>query len=774
MTKNNNFLFERDLSEEVNGISGDVLRFPIGRSKDCPVVLDDFQVSREHAELVYDGAAWSIRRLAEFAPLVVNGASVDQHVLSRGDQITVGPFALSVIELAMPVPKVAEEVLVEEEVMLESDLADEPMLYDESLDDVSTDTLDQELTQEYETDLDGEEVPASELEEMQVNPEAPVEEYVGQEAGDFGEIGQEEVASEFSSADFREEKTSMFSGENSESEFPDEGEVDDAFGFEGGEEGGELEEMDGFDDDDVGEKTQVVQSFVAYQIELFGEYAPYDKFNLEKPETVIGRDPEKCDIVLNDPQVSSRHAVLKKTNVMITLEDLDSGNGTLLNGERINKSILSVGDEFLIGDTSFTLSVQSDLLESQAERLMPVEEDQEIEIEEIVEVDEDFEDEEGEGLFLEGDVPQKPKGIVARIKYMWKDDKERKKLIYIGLGFVALLFLLDSEPSKKTKVETKKDDSKKEEQIDKGDPFLKLDKNQQAFVEAQYQLSKTLFEQAKYSEAIFELNKLFAVIDNYKRAKQIAELSKKGLAKIEELEAEKQREIERKERALKVKELVDRARNAVKERQVDVAESIFSQILELDPENYDVPQLKYEIDAWKKEEDRKKVEEAAAKAERQRQLDALAPGKGFYLQNEWYKAIIKLEEFLRLKGMDEDLIQEGTKMLAESKSKLASLVDPLLGKARSLKEGQDLKGAYETYNEILDHDPSHIEALNEMAQIRDILNSRSMKIYREAIVAESLSLFSQAKEKFQEVQQISPSDSEYYKKATEKLKDYLE
>ena len=31
-----------------------------------------------------------------------------------------------------------------------------------------------------------------------------------------------------------------------------------------------------------------------------------------------------------------------------------------------------------------------------------------------------------------------------------------------------------------------------------------------------------------------------------------------------------------------------------------------------------------------------------------------------------------------------------------------------------------------------------------------------------------------AKEKFEEVQQISPSDSEYFKKATEKLKEYKE
>ena len=75
---------------------------------------------------------------------------------------------------------------------------------------------------------------------------------------------------------------------------------------------------------------------------------------------------------------------------------------------------------------------------------------------------------------------------------------------------------------------------------------------------------------------------------------------------------------------------------------------------------------------------------------------------------------------------------------------------------------------------VLDHDPINREALDEMNEIRDTLSARSQKIYREGIIWESLQLWSEAKEKFQEVQQISPKDSEYYKKASLKLKDYLE
>lgn len=106
---------------------------------------------------------------------------------------------------------------------------------------------------------------------------------------------------------------------------------------------------------------------------------------MDSNEIFIGRDPKKCQIVLDDPEVSSVHAVIKKNAIDVTLEDLNSSNGTILNGERINKAHLSTGDEFVIGSTSFTLETKSDLLEAESDRLMPVEAGQTIETEEIEE-----------------------------------------------------------------------------------------------------------------------------------------------------------------------------------------------------------------------------------------------------------------------------------------------------------------------------------------------------------------------------------------------------
>ncbi|MBY0414904.1 MAG: hypothetical protein K2Q18_12105, partial [Bdellovibrionales bacterium] len=194
----------------------------------------------------------------------------------------------------------------------------------------------------------------------------------------------------------------------------------------------------------------------------------------------------------------------------------------------------------------------------------------------------------------------------------------------------------------------------------------------------------------------------------------------------------------------------------------------------LEPENLEVARMKMELDDWQKEKQRKELEEAQKKKEREDKVDKLKPSRTLYLQKEWFKVIGKLEEFLRIKDMDEDLTVEATDMLKVAREELNSAVAPLVGKAKSLLEGQDLKGAYEVYQQILRIEPSNTEALNQVGDIKDQLNTRARRIYREAIIAESLSLFSDAKEKFQEVQQMSPVDSAYYKKATDKLRDYLE
>lgn len=60
-----------------------------------------------------------------------------------------------------------------------------------------------------------------------------------------------------------------------------------------------------------------------------------------------------ADIVVDDPRVSGRHALLRPDGDAIQVEDIGSSNGTFVRGERITgPSVLAPGDEMRVGDTT--------------------------------------------------------------------------------------------------------------------------------------------------------------------------------------------------------------------------------------------------------------------------------------------------------------------------------------------------------------------------------------------------------------------------------------
>jgi hypothetical protein len=66
---------------------------------------------------------------------------------------------------------------------------------------------------------------------------------------------------------------------------------------------------------------------------------------------VLGR-VAACDIVVDDNKASRRHARLIVEGGVVEIEDLDSSNGTLLNGNPVTRRMLRDGDEVRIGKTA--------------------------------------------------------------------------------------------------------------------------------------------------------------------------------------------------------------------------------------------------------------------------------------------------------------------------------------------------------------------------------------------------------------------------------------
>lgn len=83
-----------------------------------------------------------------------------------------------------------------------------------------------------------------------------------------------------------------------------------------------------------------------------------NEVELTQERTTLGRRPYS-DVVMENLAVSGRHACLIRQDQQVTIEDLDSTNGTYVNGRLIKKQILQDGDVIKISKFKIKFSSES-------------------------------------------------------------------------------------------------------------------------------------------------------------------------------------------------------------------------------------------------------------------------------------------------------------------------------------------------------------------------------------------------------------------------------
>jgi hypothetical protein len=82
------------------------------------------------------------------------------------------------------------------------------------------------------------------------------------------------------------------------------------------------------------------------------------RYVLEGPVAVLGRSRD-CDCVIDDPNVSRRHAELRRArNGDWSISDLGSTNGIKVNDRKVESSRLAPGDEVVLGTTRFSFDIE--------------------------------------------------------------------------------------------------------------------------------------------------------------------------------------------------------------------------------------------------------------------------------------------------------------------------------------------------------------------------------------------------------------------------------
>jgi hypothetical protein len=87
------------------------------------------------------------------------------------------------------------------------------------------------------------------------------------------------------------------------------------------------------------------------------EESPTFKLKVKKVTNVVGREGT-CDIYVESKQVSRRHCLLQVTERGLLVKDLESTNGTFVNGMAMTDGYINDGDRLSLGTYVMTLHLE--------------------------------------------------------------------------------------------------------------------------------------------------------------------------------------------------------------------------------------------------------------------------------------------------------------------------------------------------------------------------------------------------------------------------------
>lgn len=107
----------------------------------------------------------------------------------------------------------------------------------------------------------------------------------------------------------------------------------------------------------------------AYLIVISGPHVGR-MYRIDDEQVVLGRSPD-TDLQLNDVGVSRNHARLERSDEFVFVEDLQSANGTFVNGRRVGGAYqLQDGDKITLGTTTILKFTYHDELDEDFQRQM--------------------------------------------------------------------------------------------------------------------------------------------------------------------------------------------------------------------------------------------------------------------------------------------------------------------------------------------------------------------------------------------------------------------
>jgi pSer/pThr/pTyr-binding forkhead associated (FHA) protein len=493
-------------------------------------------------------------------------------------------------------------------------------------------------------------------------------------------------------------------------------------------------------------------------------------FPVSSDETIVGRSPD-AQIQLHEPLVSSRHLKVLRRGDVYTIVDLDSENGTYVNGVRVKSKELTQGDQVHLGGLTLFFARDGVVPEPQSVRIH-------------------------QPTHSAGPAPAPPAAVSPAPAAPAKppaapraasSSSSRSRFLLAGVAGFFLLFLLVIVLLLRSPDEATEEEFQEVFQAD-------LNAEARARIEeylarareyedggnldlALEQYKKILVLDATHQDSIAAAARLEETIETAKAARaeteraereknaRVAALAERAATLTAEAKFDEARVVLEEARALSPGSEVLQARlvetyvaqgNSLRSRDGARAREAYEKALELDPQNAPARQGLQGMDQSRR-----------ASRDRQKRIDDLTDqGLAQLKREEFRQAYASFGEVLKLDPSN----ARAREFRDQAGQLLERQVEPQYQEGVRLYNAGDLAGAMAQFQKVLAMHPDHAQTRSFMATASERIRTEAVDRYKRAYIYEGLGRLREALELYRETLALLPDPrEEYHQKASQRI-----
>jgi pSer/pThr/pTyr-binding forkhead associated (FHA) protein/tetratricopeptide (TPR) repeat protein len=495
---------------------------------------------------------------------------------------------------------------------------------------------------------------------------------------------------------------------------------------------------------------------------------------LEAYEVTMGRS-RKIDIFLDDEKLSRQHAKIARMGMGYRLIDLNSRNGTFVNGMRILEHPLNSFDVIELGSSKIKFLIHDigmqeankgglTLVKNPAEQTRSLQMDTEVK---------------DEMMKLQDHARMSSAPLPG-----YSEAKGNKRAKIYGGAFILLLiiyFLTPSEDQSSLKpdeaVAPKASTAVAQQKGAEGTALMPalpkeyndLTADMQRKIEGYYNTSMRMADRKDYEQAILQVRKIHETLPYYKNSRDLLDTYSK---RLKETQADKAKE-KANQAVQDLQIYLDDGVSYLKEGDFDRATEAFRQALNIDPRNETaikgLKAAEYKVKSFEEIPPERDPEEDKVSSVRELFEKAIAAFK-----SKSYQEAIDSAEKIRLIELKNNTqyLNEAKQIIDRAKMLQKEEFEPFLIQAKEKYAEGDYNSARDLCEEMLKRDPSYEDAKDLLAKTKKQLNKLAKEAYTTGYILESMNRIEEAKQYWNRSKNYVRPGDEYHNKVMKKLDQY--